>query len=202
MSELGDAKRRIGELERQVAALEAQPEDGRASRYSTDPRLNRLLGDPLVLARFRRCPRPGSERAYLVRQPRRTRLNAADFIGTDCLASMHPDDRERYRAVFEKVGSVTSRPSSRFVHQRLLVGFTLGAGAGRRNVVFMLVSSTDVSLQKEQEQALRERETSARLSLLASGVGTWTYWPAKDELYWDTALCEIFGVEPRSAHEP
>ncbi|HEY0469647.1 MAG TPA: ATP-binding protein, partial [Polyangiaceae bacterium] len=50
-----------------------------------------------------------------------------------------------------------------------------------------------------QEQTLRERESSARLSLLASGVGTWTWWLRRDELYWDEALCGIFGVQPQNA---
>jgi PAS domain S-box-containing protein len=193
-----DAERKIEELERQVRELEAQLHGSRASRYSTDPRLNRLLGDPLVLATFPHLIIVLSrERSILYVNRTEAGMKAEDFIGTDCLAAIHPEDRERYRSVFEQaweqgtpanieVRSINdSWWDSRLVPVR---------DAGE--VVFMLVSSTEATQRKLHESLLRERESSARLSLLASGVGTWTYWPKKDELYWDTALCEIFGVEP------
>src|SRR6185369_6350245 len=52
LSDSQDAQRKILTLERKLAELEAQLDERRVSRYSTDARLNRLLGDPLVLATF------------------------------------------------------------------------------------------------------------------------------------------------------
>ena len=196
-----DASERIEELERQLAELRAQLEGSRASRYSTDPRLNRLLGDPLVLATFPHLILVLSRDLRILYVNRaEAGLDAADFIGTDCLASVHADDKERYRAVFEQAWQM-GQPATIEVRSfndswwdsRLVPVRDAG------EVVFMLVSSTDATQRKAQEQALRERESSARLSLLASGVGTWTWWLQKDELYWDEALCRIFGVEPKLA---
>ena len=201
MSELHDAQQRIELLERKLAEVEAQLEERRASRYSTDPRLNRLLGDPLVLATFPHLILVlNRELRILYLNRAEAGLNAADFIGSDCLISVHVEDRERYHQLFEdswqsgeprsiEVRSINdSWWDSRLVPVR---------DAGE--VAFMLVSSTDVSQRKAQEQTLRERESSARLSLLASGVGTWTWWLNRNELLWDEALCDIFGVEPKNA---
>jgi len=201
LSELSDAKRRIEALERQHAELEAQLSERRANRYAIDPRLNRLLGDPLVLGTFPHLIMVLSRELQILYVNRaEAGQNAADFIGADCLVSVFPDDRERYRNVFEECWR-SGQPTSIEVRS---IGDTwwdsrLVPVRDAGEVVFMLVSSTDVTQRKAQEQALRERESSARLSLLASGVGTWTWWLRRDELYWDEALCEIFGVEPHNA---
>jgi len=201
LSELDDAHRRIQELERRLADLEAQHHERRTARHSADPQLNRLLGDPLVLATFPHLILVLSrERRILYVNRAEAGQNAADFIGTDSLISIHADDRERYRSLFEeswqsgKPASVEIRSTAGSWWDSRLVPIR---DAGE--VVFMLISSTDVTLRKAQEQALRARESSARLSLLASGVGTWTWWLRRDELYWDEALCRIFGVEPKNA---
>ncbi|HKO53091.1 MAG TPA: PAS domain-containing protein [Polyangiaceae bacterium] len=199
MSELHDAKQRIQLLEQQLA--DAQLDGRRASRYSTDPRLNRLLGDPLVLATFPHLIIVLSrERRILYVNRAEGDDEPADYIGADCLVSIHDDDRERYRTVFEECWRL-GEPAS--IEIRSVNGYwwdsRLVPVRDAGEVVFMLVSSTDVTQRKAQEQALRERESSARLSLLASGVGTWTWWLRTNELYWDEALCEIFGVEPKDA---
>lgn len=197
MDELRDAKQRIQELERQLSER-----DGRKSnQYSLDPRLNRLLGDPLVLATFPHLILVlSAELRILYVNRAEAGMDAADFIGVDCLASMHPEDRDRYRATFEhawRAGEPATIEVRSFNNtwwdSRLVPVRDDG------EVVFMLVSSTDVTQRKAQEQALRDRESSTRLSLLASGVGTWTWWLQKDELYWDDALCGIFGVAPGDA---
>ncbi|HYQ16669.1 MAG TPA: PAS domain-containing protein, partial [Polyangiaceae bacterium] len=201
MSEPGDAKQRIEELERQLAAAETELHGRRASRYSTDARLNRLLGDPVVLATFPHLILVLSRELRILYVNRaEAGMDPADFIGVDCLASMHADDRERYRAVCEEAWR-TNQPAT--IEVRSVNGTwwdsRLVPVRDAGEVVFMLVSSTDVTQRKAQEQTLRERESSARLSLLASGVGTWTWWLRTDELYWDEALCSIFGVEPKNA---
>jgi len=197
LDELRDAKQRIQELERQLSER-----DGRKSnQYSLDPRLNRLLGDPLVLATFPHLILVlSAELRILYVNRAEAGMDAADFIGVDCLASMHPEDRDRYRATFEhawRAGEPATIEVRSFNNtwwdSRLVPVRDDG------EVVFMLVSSTDVTQRKAQEQALRDRESSTRLSLLASGVGTWTWWLQKDELYWDDALCGIFGVAPGDA---
>jgi len=201
LSELHDAERKIQVLERRLVELEAQLQERRATRHSTDPRLNRLLGDPVVLATFPHLIIVLSpERRILYVNRAEAGQNAADFIGADCLASIHPDDRERYRSTFEESfrsgqpASIELRSINEVWWDSRLVPIR---DAGE--IVFMLVSSTDVSQRKAQEQALRERESSARLSLLSSGVGTWTWWLGRNELFWDDALCAIFGVEPKNA---
>jgi len=201
LSELHDAQRKIQVLERKLADLEAQLHERRESRYSADPRLNRLLGDPVVLANFPHLILVlGRELRILYANRAEAGQNPADFIGADCLISIHADDRERYQTVFEHAWH-TGEPASielrsindNWWDSRLVPVRDAG------EVVFMLVSSTDVTARKAQEQTLRERESSARLSLLASGVGTWTWWLRSNELFWDEALCGIFGVEPKNA---
>ena len=201
MSDLRDAKDRIHELERQVADLETELHGRRTARYSQDPRLNRLLGDPLVLATFPHLILVLSRELRILYVNRaEAGLDAADFIGTDCLASMHAEDRERYRSVFEQSwqsgepANIEVRSFNDFWWDSRLVPVR---DAGE--VVFMLVSSTDATQRKAQEQALRDRESSARLSLFASGVGTWAWSLRTDELHWDPALCGIFGIEPQNA---
>jgi len=197
LDELRDAKQRIQELERQLSEL-----DGRKSnQYSLDPRLNRLLGDPLVLATFPHMILVlSSELRILYVNRAEAGMDPADFIGVDCLASMHPEDRERYRATFEhawRAGEPANIEVRSFNNTWWDARLVPVRDDGQ--VVFMLVSSTDVTQRKAQEQALRDRESSTRLSLLASGVGTWTWWLHKDALYWDDALCGIFGVAPGDA---
>ena len=201
LSELHDAQRKIQVLERKLAEVETQLHERQASRYSTDPRLNRLLGDPLVLSTFPHLIMVLSrdfEILYLNRAE--AGQNPAAFIGTDCLTSVHAEDRERYRSALEQSwqsGEPTSielrSVNGSWWDSRLVPVRDLG------EVVFMLVSSTEVTQRKAQEQSLRDRESSARLSLLSSGVGTWTWWLRKNELIWDEALCAIFGVEPQNA---
>jgi two-component system, cell cycle sensor histidine kinase and response regulator CckA len=201
LSELHDAQRKIQGLERELADAEAQLRDRRVTRHSADPRLNRLLGDPVVLATFPHLILVLSRDLRILYVNRAEEgQNPADFIGADCLISIHPDFRERYRSVFEESwhsgepASIELRSINEVWWDSRLVPIR---DAGE--IVFMLVSSTDVTQRKAQEQALRERESSARLSLLASGVGTWTWWLRSNDLYWDEALCGIFGVEPKNA---
>jgi two-component system cell cycle sensor histidine kinase/response regulator CckA len=196
-----EAMQRIQELEQRLADAEAQLDGRHAGRYSADPRLNRLLGDPLVLATFPHLILVLSRELKILYVNRaEAGLSPDDFIGTDCLTSIHAEDRDRYRAVFEESWE---QGEPRSIELRSINGSwwdsRLMPARDAGEVVFMLVSSTDVTQRKAQEQILRERESSARLSLLASGVGTWTWWLRKDELYWDEALCAIFGVEPNDA---
>jgi len=201
LSELHDAQRKIEVLERKLAAFEVLGQERRANHYSTDPRLNRLLGDPLVLATFPHLILVLSRELRILYVNRaEAGQNAADFVGTDCLGSIHAEDRERFRQGFESAwqsGEPTSielrSTADSWWDSRLVPVRDAG------EVVFMLVSSTDVTQRKAQEQALREKESSTRLSLLSSGVGTWTWWLRRDELFWDEALCAIFGVEPKNA---
>ncbi|HYP91568.1 MAG TPA: PAS domain-containing protein, partial [Polyangiaceae bacterium] len=103
MSELAAAKQRIEELERRLAAAETELYGRAETRYSTDARLNRLLGDPVVLATFPHLILVLSRELRILYVNRaEPGLNPADFIGVDCLAAMHPEDRERYRAVCEE----------------------------------------------------------------------------------------------------
>lgn len=201
MSDLRDASERIHELERRLAELETELADRQMARYSQDPRLNRLLGDPLVLATFPHLILVLSRDLRILYVNRaEAGLVAADFIGTDCLASVHPEDRERYRDVFEhswqsgEPARIELRSFNDFWWDSRLVPVLDGG-----EVAFMLVSSTDATQRKAQEQALRDRESSARLSLLASGVGTWAWSLRTDELNWDETLCRIFGIEPQNA---
>ncbi|HET7541358.1 MAG TPA: ATP-binding protein [Polyangiaceae bacterium] len=201
MSELREVPRTIHALERKPSEGERQSGEQRGTRYATDPRLERLLGDPLVLSTFPHLIIVLSRELKILYFNRAEAGEpGADVIGADCLEFVHREDRENYRSVFEQAWR-SAEPASlelrgiddRWWDSRLVPVQEAG------EVVFMLVSSTDANQRKAQEQALRERESSLRLSLLASGVGTWTWWPQRDELYWDEALCSIFGVEPKAA---
>jgi PAS domain S-box-containing protein len=201
LSDPDDRKRRIQVLERRLAEVEAELEERRASRYSTDPRLNRLLGDPLVLATFPHLILVLSrEQRILYLNRAEAGQNPADFIGADCLVSVHEADRDRYLRAFEQSWQ-SGEPTSielRSIKDSWWDSRLVPVRDGGE-VVFMMVSSTDVSQRKAQELVLRERESSARLSLLSSGIGTWTWWLRRNELFWDEALCAIFGVEPKNA---
>ncbi|MGC4088092.1 MAG: PAS domain-containing protein [Polyangiaceae bacterium] len=193
---MGSEAARIRELERELEQLKQQLAAG-SNRYAGDPRLGRLLGDPLVLENFPHVI------SVLDRERRILYLNrtvpgrsVGEFIGTDSVAVVAPDERERYVAAFEQAwrsaqpSSAEFRTLTRWFEARFVPMSENG------EVVFMLSTATDITRHKAQEQALRESEGRARLSLLASGVGTWTWSPLTDELFWDDALCEIFGVAP------
>jgi len=194
-SEVDAATARIRELEREVAELKrlvAPP------LRTGDATLQRLLGDPLVLDNLPHVI------SVLDRNLRITYINRsvpglepAEFIGRVALELMLPEDQERYRAAFESAWqnqAPTSVELRTLAHAWWESRFVPVLDDGE--VVFMLSTATDISHRKAQEQALRESESRARLSLLASGVGTWTWSPSTDELIWDDALCEIFGVAP------
>jgi PAS domain S-box-containing protein len=201
LDEVHQATLRVQELEAEVDELKATLAGRRGNRFSTDARVNRLLADPVVLATFPHLILVLSrEFSILYTNQAAAGSDPADLIGRDALAFVHPEDRERYRGVFEESWRLA-------VPANIELRSTVGSWWDSRlvpvrdggEVAFMLVSSTDVTQRKAQEQVLRERESSARLSLLASGVGTWTWWKDKNELYWDEALCGIFGVEPHNA---
>lgn len=201
MSELDEAKNKIQQLERRLAELELELGERPQGRYSTDVRLNRLLGDPMVLATLPHTILVlNRELSILYVNRTEAGRKPSDVVGTNALASIQPEYRERFRAACEEAWqqgvttSVEIRAGSGSWWEARLVPVRDAA-----EVVFILVSSTEVTQRKAQEQALRDQESSTRLSLLSSGVGTWTWWLRKDELYWDEALCKIFGVEPRNA---
>ncbi len=198
----GDLERRILQLEQENAELRAQvAATGVAEAGSTEARLKLLLGDRLVLESL------PSVVNVLDREQRIVYLNRTipgknvrDFTGTDARAAVAEEDRARYALAFEKAWqsgepqSIEVRSLSNYWWESSLIPVKEGA-----EVMFMLITSTDITHRKRSEQALRESESRLRHALSASGMGTWTYQLAGEKIEWDPVVCALFGVTPERA---
>ncbi len=60
----------------------------------------------------------------------------------------------------------------------------------------VVVTFVDITDNKRAEDALRDREGELREAQRLSGVGSWAWNPATDELHWSEELYRIFGVDP------
>jgi PAS domain S-box-containing protein len=56
-------------------------------------------------------------------------------------------------------------------------------------------ASMDIDEQKRRNEQLTKSEARLRIAALSGELGTWDYDPLTNELYWDDASAEIFGVE-------
>jgi PAS domain S-box-containing protein len=60
----------------------------------------------------------------------------------------------------------------------------------------VVVTFVDITENKRAEDALRDREAELREAQRLSGVGSWSWNPATDELHWSEELYRIFGIDP------
>ncbi len=197
-----DADKRIAELERQVALLQTQLgalegiEDS-----SVEGRLRTLLGDRLVLDSL-----PGIVNV-LDRDQRIVYLNRTipgrdlrELYGTDARTHIAESDRARYAETFDQAWE---QEQTRSIRLRSVSGYhwecTLVPVKEGGKVVFMLVTSSDVTAWLEADRALRESEARLRHALESSGMGTWTYHVADDRVTWDQATADLFGVPMEEA---
>ncbi len=198
---MSEARARIAELERQVALLQTQLGTMDQLEDSVERKLRALLGDRLVLDAL-----PGVV-SVLDAQHRVVYLNRAiagrdvrEFYGTDARATVAEPDRERYSRVFEQA---FREGTPRSLRLRTLSGrhwettFIPVKDGGQ--AVFMLVTSSDVTDRFAADSALRESEERLRHALDASGMGTWTYVVAEDQVTWDDTTSALFGIPPEEA---
>ncbi len=60
----------------------------------------------------------------------------------------------------------------------------------------VVVTFVDITANKRAEDALRDREAELQEAQRLSGVGSWSWNPATDEVHWSVELYRIFGVDP------
>lgn len=60
----------------------------------------------------------------------------------------------------------------------------------------VVATFVDITENKRSEDALRDREAELREAQRLSGVGSWAWNPATDELQWSEELYRIFGLDP------
>ncbi len=190
-----DERKRIEELERENEALRrrisALPDEPTATR------LDRLLGDRLVLANLPQFV------SVLERDTRVVYLNRSipgrpveEMIGLLATEHLDGDHRTAFLATFERAWS-EGKPAELEFETRSgyhwVSYFVPIVDAG--TVAFMLVTTLDLTSSRRAEMALRESETRIRQALEASGMGTWTWRMEEDRVHWDSRLRAIFGVE-------
>lgn len=157
-----------------------------------DEEIQKLLTDPSLLAHL--CDVVVVlDRALRLRYLSRTaRAPACSLIGRSILDLVAEEDRPQMRRTLERAlhgrepGTLVARDlEGRFWESRLVP---------TQDHALLFMASTDVTEQKRAEQALAERETRLRSAVESSGVGTWNWDCARDEVVWDAGLYRIYGL--------
>jgi PAS domain S-box-containing protein len=193
---------RIETLLDELDVLHSASRDAFAARHaSEDALLQRVLVDRVVLDSLpevvcvldRRLTVLYLNRGIPSRPP-------ANVLGTNVLDVIPPESRGVYRETFERAwtsGNVCSLEFSSVSGYSWQSRFVPVREDGE--VVFMLVTSVDVTERIAAERALRESESRLRHAMDVAGMGTWTHDWRKNVLVWDAALCAIYGLREHEA---
>jgi PAS domain S-box-containing protein len=132
-----------------------------------------------------------------------------DHAGRGWLDMVHPEDRERVAVAWDEghgTGNpveveyrVLHAPSGKFRWVRES-GVPLWNADG--SVREWVGAVSDIHERRQAEQALKESGEQLRVALAAGRMGTWHSDLLTGELYWDAAMCEIFGIEPKAGIPP
>ncbi len=118
------------------------------------------------------------------------------------LNSVHPDDREKLKAVFR--GQVEGNSKSIVIQYRhrhkeghwvwILCRASVMATDDEGRPLKIVGTDTDVTHVKARENDLRELTGKLQLAIAASGMGIWEFDPCTSQVHWDDKLLEIYGI--------
>jgi PAS domain S-box-containing protein len=124
---------------------------------------------------------------------------------TSWLANVHPEDRDRIAAAFEKQiqGEFTENEyrivwpdgSIHWIRDRV---FPIRDEAGQAYRTFGVVE--DITERKRAEEVLRESETRLSNAQRIARLGSWTWDVQTDEVEWTEEVYRIFGLDPGEFH--
>jgi PAS domain S-box-containing protein len=121
-------------------------------------------------------------------------------LGNGWLESVHPDDIPGCTEVFT---NAFHKREEFYMEYRIrrhdgVYRWTSDKGIPRINAdgVFLghIGACQDIDDQKRLNEKLTKSEARLRIAALSGELGTWDYDPVSNELYWDEACGEIFGV--------
>ncbi len=125
-----------------------------------------------------------------------------DLVGIDARTLLHPDDfaaadAARRAIVDGTAGDATLSRENRVRHRDgsyRWFSWLLVPTPGNRQIY---ATGRHITLEKEREEKLRDTREFARLALGAiGGVGVWTYDIRADIYYCDSAIAELYGLDP------
>ncbi len=145
--------------------------DTQGRRIYNSPSYERILGDPRALR------------------------------GTDAFAEIHPDDRERIKAIFEQtvVTGIGRRTEFRFLSMDGSIRYIESQGSVIKNVdgktEQVIVVSRDVTERKQADRQIKKSQKQLAAAQQIAGIGSWEWVVAENKLVWSDELLRIYGVK-------
>ncbi|WP_293900537.1 PAS domain S-box protein [Phenylobacterium sp.] len=131
-----------------------------------------------------------------------TGLSEARLIGRSCLDFYHPDDvsgvRERARRA--RPGNVSET--------ELRVADKDGTWrwfAGRRQVMAdgaHIVTLRDATAERAAREEIEEARRTRKMLGAQAGLGTWTFEPLENRIWWSDELMDLVGLDPAAHGDP
>lgn len=122
--------------------------------------------------------------------------------GSDSFAEIHPDDRERIRAVFEQTVATGSgkRTEFRFLSMDGSVRYIESQGSVIRNAEGkteqVIVVSRDVTERRLADRQIKKSQKQLAAAQQIAKIGSWEWDVAENKLVWSDELLRIYGVKP------
>ena len=131
-----------------------------------------------------------------------TGLSPAHAQGEGWLYALHPEDQARIATLWQRSGAeeTASHAEYRFIDKAGKVTWVLGQAEPERDahgqVIGYIGTITDISEQKQTEQALRESETRLREAERVAALGSWELDLQSERLIWSDEVYRIFERDP------
>jgi two-component system, cell cycle sensor histidine kinase and response regulator CckA len=186
-----------GQVQQTTPTPPAPPSDAERMREES---VRRLLANSSLLAHLSDIVSIVDRRLRFVYVSRAFEgRSESELLGTNFLERMSPPFRDHFRAAFEQVWATGSPRTIEYASGHQWWETRLVPIEADESVPLMFLTSAIISERKRREQELSERESRLRYAMEASGVGTWTWDRATDEISWDDGLCRIYGLDPKKS---